>query len=542
MLEAAASSFGETFFKGNKMKMTKIALAIACLVGSTQAFAVGVTPADIAAAGAGLQQAWITGASAPTKSIYEGWVGSGAGVGCDAGTNTIFSNDATTANIPGGIGNFNAYACKRGGVVSVLYHTVDGGSLFAYSPHTLTPAAKLSRLRNLAINTACVVQAAATPAVPSTNTTAAYIDLTNRDNDATVYKSCARVGVNTGTNLTTINAASVTNGTALNGDLGAPQLPVGGFSDVEAAILPSTLGGGDVSNQGTEAAANIGQVFGVVTSVPLYRALQMSQGITAVGTDFDTDGAGPDTGFDGTFDPALAPNITSAQYASIAAISGKYHSSWAPIVGTTAGNTGAGKKMILARRVATSGTQASSNAFFLKNPCATGALANLNPAVAQNLTNFEVVEAPGTTDVKVRITTASNSAGADNFAIGVVSAENDWRAETNVARNGYRFVKVDGVHPETGDTANARRTAISGAYPFHMETQYFVANTAPAGFGADVLVDIAAALAAPPTVASCAVLPRGLTLNPLGGSICTATEVAKVTNFNNSCAPQQLQN
>lgn len=530
------------------MKMTKIALAIACLVGSTQAFAVGVTPADIVAAGAGLQQAWIAGASAPTKTIYEGWVGSGAGVGCDAGTNTIFSTDTTTANIPGGIGNFNAYACKRGGVVSVLYHTTDGGSLLAYSPHTLINAsgpngARVARLKSLqAAVTGCVVQAAATPAVPSTNTTAAYIDLTNRDNDATVYKSCQRTGVPTGTSLATINTATVSNITALAADPTGPQNTVGGFSDVEAAILPAALGGGDVSSKGAEAAANIGQVFGVVTSVPLYRALQMSQGITAVGTDFDTDGAGPDTGFDGTFDPALAPNITSAQYASIAASSGAYHSSWAPIVGTTAGNTGAGKKMILARRVATSGTQASSNAFFLRNPCAAGSLANLNPATAQNTANFEVNEGSGTTDVKVRITTASNSPGADNFAIGVVSAENDWRAETNVARNGYRFVKVDGVHPETGDTANARRTAISGAYPFHMETQYFVANTAPAGFGADVLVDIAAALAAPPTLASCAVLPRGLTLNPLGGSICTATEVAKVTNFNNSCAPQQLQN
>ena len=51
------------------MKLTKIALAVACLVGSVQAFAAVVTPAQISAAqSAGtLQQAWISGASASAK-------------------------------------------------------------------------------------------------------------------------------------------------------------------------------------------------------------------------------------------------------------------------------------------------------------------------------------------------------------------------------------------------------------------------------------------------------------------------------------------
>jgi hypothetical protein len=83
------------------MKLTKIALALACLVGSTAAFAAPVTQAQIEAARVAgtLQQAWISGASAPTLNIYEGWVGSGAGVGCDTGTNTIFTSQTGVGGV-----------------------------------------------------------------------------------------------------------------------------------------------------------------------------------------------------------------------------------------------------------------------------------------------------------------------------------------------------------------------------------------------------------------------------------------------------------
>ena len=62
------------YIKENIMKLTKIALAVAALLASTQVFAAPVTAAQITAAqSAGtLQQAWISGATAPTKSVYEG--------------------------------------------------------------------------------------------------------------------------------------------------------------------------------------------------------------------------------------------------------------------------------------------------------------------------------------------------------------------------------------------------------------------------------------------------------------------------------------
>ena len=100
-------------------------------------------------------------------------------------------------------------------------------------------------------------------------------------------------------------------------------------------------------------------------------------------------------------------------------------------------------------------------------------------------------------------------------------------------------MKLDGNHPETGDVANARVTATTGVYPFHMELVNFVAKTAT-GFAAAVIPAITTALANPAT-ASCASLPRGITLNPLGGSSCTVgVQVAKGTNLGNNCSPAQL--
>ena len=501
------------------MKLTKIALTIAVLLGSTQAFAAPVTAAQIAAAQTAgtLQQAWISGASAPTRSIYEGWVGSGAGVGCDVGTNTIFSNQAATSSnvTPGSIGNFNAYACTRAGVVSVLYHTVDGGSLNAFTPHTA--ATKLARVK-FPSNAACSA------------TAFAYVDATNTENNATVVKGCALAGVALPANAIATTTSNTTNAAAVLADPLAPQLPVGGFSDVEGSLFPGVIGGGSdkVNAAGVDSPANIGQVFGVVVSRPLYRAMQVAQSIAA-----NTDALDP------SFDAANAPSITKAQYTSIIAQGGSYQTDWSPIVGAA----GTGKKVVLARRVQTSGSQASSNAFFLSNPCAAGVAGNLSPAVtADSSATFEVFEGSGTGNVKTRITTATNALPATNqeFAIGVISAENDWRVESATGgQNGYRFIKIDGVHPETGDVANARVTATNGNYPFHMEAHNFVANTAT-GFGAAVIGQITAALSNPPAT-SCAVLPRGLTISPLAGSSCTVgAQVAKGTNLGNNCSPAQL--
>lgn len=490
------------------MQFTKIALAVAATLVAGQAFA-AVTPADIATARAAgtLQETWLSGASAPTFNIYQGFA-----LGCDAGSMALYNSGTSTSAVkPGSTGNFNAYACTRGGVVSLMYHTLDGGSFNAYAPHVANDVdgdgtfgvTALKRLKAVDNNGTCALIAATYNGIP-------------------VYNKCGTVTPTAANVLTEVAAAQKPS-----------ALPAGGFSDVEAALW-----GVDVSAAGTESQANVGQVFGLAVSTNLYRELQVAQGIYA--------SVAAANAADAAFDPLNAPNITSAQYVSMAAQASGYQTDWSPILGAA----GAGKAVNLARRVATSGTQASSNAFFLKNPCSgtTGVGGSLFPAALADsvVGSFVVSEGSGTGNVKTTLTSA-NTAG--QFAIGVISLENDWRVETGTTNNQYRFVKVDGVHPEAGSwdgvTTNsngtpfytARTTALNGDYAFHMEMRSFVANTADA-FGAAVIPEIAAALGNP---ANCADVPRGLTLNPVGGSSCTVgVEVAKHTRLGNNCQAPQM--
>lgn len=500
------------------MKMKQIALLVAGLSASAAAFAAPVTVAEInSARQAGtLQQAWITGASAPTRTVYEGWVGSGTGVGCDSGTNTIFSSQTNSNAVPGALGNFSAYACKRNGVVSILYHTLDGGSLNAYTPHTV--GTRLARVR---------FPGTGSDGTPNGCTTSVnYVDPTNAENNATVWKGCKQAGVAlppAGTNPQ-VNAD---NAAAVAADAFAPSLPVGGFSDVEAALFPSTIGGGDVSARGVESDANVGQVFGLAVSVPLYRALQAAQGLSDVNAT--------------TFDPVNAPNLTKTQYITIATQNGAANGDWTPILGNNPG------KVRVERRISTSGSQASSNAFFMQNPCATGAGANLNPATAADTNpTYTVTEHSGSGNVKTALTNATNAGAAsqDGYAIGVLSLENNWRTDSS-SNNGYRYIKVDGVHPETGDTENARVTAAQGQYAFHMELKNFVRSNyagAPVKTAFEnVVVDQITTALSTPQASACSVFPRGLTLNPLAGSSCTVgVQVARGTNLGKNCSPAQL--
>ena len=471
------------------MKIKQIVLAVAATMLTGQAFAAAVSQADIVAARSAstLQETWLSGASAPTFNIYDGWA-----LGCDAGTQHIFTNNATVGTgKPGSLGNISAYACLRAGVVSVMYHNVDGGSFNAYAPHLAGTAPdgssmplRLSRVKNLG-TVGCTVSGT-------------YLSPTY--GSIPVEANCAKVNP--------IAAAD-----------GAVTMPAGGFSDVEAKLWNV-----DVSAVGTEADANVNQTFGVVVTPVLYRELQVAQGLYASVTLANSN--------DASYDPVNAPNISSSQYLSIASFGGGYQTDWSPIIGTA----GVGKAVYLARRTSTSGTQASSNAFFLKNPCASGAAAGqLFPAkLADSTSTFIVSEGSGTGNVKTTMTTA-NTAG--NFAIGIVSAENNWRTETS-ANQGYRFVKLDGVHPEAnGDTTFARNSVVKGDYNFVMEMKSFVATTADT-FGAALIPTITAALGSP---ASCADVPRGLSLSPAGGSSCTVgVEVAKGTKFGNNCSPVQL--
>lgn len=486
-----------------KLKMKQMALLLAGLSTSVAAMATPVTVAQIDAArsDATLQQAWLSGATAPTRTVYEGWVR-----GCDVDTNTLFSTQTGTRVVPGSIGNFSAYACTRDGIVSVLYHTLDGGSLNYVTPHTIGTA--LARVKFVGSDNGC-------DATPLN-----YVDPTNANNNALVFKGCTQIGVAV-PSAGPDNTSNQTTKDAILTDPNAPQWPTGGYSDVEANLFDASIGGGDVSNVGTEDDVGVSQVFTVAVSIPLYRALQVAQGITVPDPDFL---------------PVNAPNISSGQYAGIISTGGG-DASWATLLPDTT-NT-----VILARRVDTSGTQSSSNAFFLKNPCAAGVAGQLPPRTRFDTVAgvINVIEGSGTGNVKQTLTAASNNTDlTQTFAIGVMSAENNWRTDS-AANAGYRFLKIDGVHPETDDTENARVTAANGDYKFVMELKEFVranydGQAEKTAFEARIIGDITEELRNPPAD-TCAIFPRGLLLLPQNDSVCeVGTQVAKVTNFGNNCA------
>lgn len=472
------------------MKLTKLAIAVAATFVAGQAFAVPVTQADVISArsGATLKETWISGASAPTFNVFDGFA-----TGCDANSVSIFTSN-TAAGKPGSIGDYSAYACTRSGVVTVLYHTAAGGSFNAYAPHLpstlgLAPDASalpavLQRVKNVGTAT-CTGDGVYTP----TNSPA-YLTV---GSTIPVKFGCTR---NTAATLAD----------------SAPALPAGGFSDVEAKLW-----GYSVSAYGTEADANVSQAFGVIVTTKLYRALQVAQGLYA-------STAAADSG-DASYSPANAPNITSAQYAAIVQDGGGYQTDWSPILGAT----GTGKTIKLTKRVETSGTQASSNAFFLNKPCASGSpQGQLFPATA-SVGGLVLTQQSGTSGVKTQMTTI-NADASQNFGIGVVSLENTPAAD-------YKFVKIDGVHPEAGDTTNARATMMDGSYKFVMEMKSFVANSASVSDAA-LINAISAALGNP---AVCADVPRGMALNPAGGSSCAVgSQMNKWTKFGNNCAPVQM--
>ena len=463
------------------LKLNKLAITLAVAFSANSAFAAAVSPTDIQNATT-LNQAWISGASAPTLNVFLGF-----SAGCEANTLAVFHGGTADAVVPGGkdTGNTFAYACKRGGVVSVLYHTNQGGSFNAFAPHIPNDVAgtgfglttNLNRLANIATNSCSNV---------------GTISVTGQGNTP-VYR-CA----------STINGFQATDNT--------PKKPAGGFSDTEAALF-----GINAAGFGDEKNAGVTQVFGVMASEPLYRAMQVAQGIYTSVAAANADDAG--------FLPQKAPTISREQYASL--ISDPLVS-WAPL------GVDDSKEVKIARRVNTSGTQASSNAFFLGNPCVG------NPATGGKLSPIDagdsdpgfvnVIEGGETADVRNAI---SNASAADEFAIGVVSLEN----KPDVGR---RYLKVEGVHPEAGPNNTvdsfARYTSAQGKYPFQIELKAFVANEAKGTFGETAINNIITGL----STVSCTSVPRGLILNS-ASTACPATNsglhITKATRKGNNCRP-----
>lgn len=228
----------------------------------------------------------------------------------------------------------------------------------------------------------------------------------------------------------------------------------GGFLDIDAAAFPAdSLAAAGLSSAPATSAATFSQVFGVAVSPSLYTALQSAQGLAGCGIDSLT--------------AACQPNITKAQYTSI--VSSAFNTAKQDI-NATLGVGSAGDMLTLCRRVATSGTQASSNQYFLNGFVGTGSNGGaIDPANAADyatensgLTSFDVKEGEGTGN-------ARSCLSGTGYAVGVLSLENapdlTTRSGGQRADRKWRFVKLNGTHAY-GAGANSTDTAKNGSYEF----------------------------------------------------------------------------
>lgn len=476
------------------MKIRSIASAAALVCLASPAFA--LTPGQIDGT---TVQLWISGATAPTAAVYGAISKLCADEDGTPGADDLHVYlEKTPVNavdaFPGksNSGKFAAYACTMGpnagslaGVKTVVYHTYDGGSFEAYTPHLKLAGevnnsvpASLKRLKNIATTAACVAH----PTVAKT------------------YTGC-------GTD--TVNFVANTSPYSL------PTLPIGGISDTEYTLNQLNLGiSKSLAEIGVEVSTNVGQGFGVAVSYPLYMAMQAAQGLTAGGACAATEVAGVVTAVNTT--AACQPNINRQKYAALVS---------SAVEDKDASLLGAAGALTVERRVGTSGTQSASNAFFLNRPCATGLPGGALSLEGSNLPGSTTYSGGvtirsnnGSTDVKNNLTAAST---AGTNAIGVLSLENSPSSTEKFA-----FLKLNGVSP-TVDTFQ-RQTAINGDYEFWYEMVAFTANSAGTE-GADLMNGLTTVLADPAITNL-----KGLFVT--AGSGLSGTTVSKGYKAGNACA------
>lgn len=482
------------------MKLKQISLAVVAVCAAVPSFA--LTPAQIDGS---TVQLWISGATAPTAAVYKAirtMCQDIDGVTGPDDLHVYLEKTPTTStpaadSIPGksAAGKFAAYACTMGaaagsldGVKTVVYHTFDVGSFEAYTPH-LSLAGESNAL--------------------VTNSVKRLKDITS------ALSTCAPMAGTPDPTYTGCGAASVTVAANVS-PFSLPTVPQGGFSDTEYTLNQLNLGiSKSLTDIGSEVPTNVGQGFGLAVSYALYATLQKSQGIISTTA---ADGEACDGNYTSV---ACQPTINRQKYASLVSAGGVTNKD-ASLFGGPAGTA-----IEVMRRVGTSGTQSSSNAYFLNKPCGTGLLGgelsvagnNTAGTVSYNGGKAVITSKAGSGDVKTGLTAAST---AGTLAIGVLSLEN-----VPSSTEKFAFVKLNGVSPN-GDVKQ-RQTAIDGDYDFWYELVGFTSANAFTE-GADLINGAVVALGDPSITDL-----TGLFVTKAAGV--TGTNVSKGYKLGNSCSP-----
>jgi hypothetical protein len=251
----------------------------------------------------------------------------------------------------------------------------------------------------------------------------------------------------------------------------------GGISDVEPKLSFPAPTASDVarlvSNPG------VGIVFGVPVTTNLYRALQKAQ-------------FGNGSACDGSDATTCVPSLTRPQiralYSQNIADWNDFKSSTGVALTSVAGVTAPTDEFVrICRRVATSGTQAGAETYFLGERCggvpATFAAPDDSSTITdtvyspnQFLAGSLVNAAPGSGDVRSCMLSANNNGF---WGVGVLSTEVS-DGNYNSGNGGFRFVAIDGAAPNLTNVAN-------GDYDYYTENTI---NRIGSGSGALVNGDI----------------------------------------------------
>jgi hypothetical protein len=370
--------------------------------------------------------------------------------------------------------------------------------------------------------------------------------------------------------------------TALNCALDSTtvRVPHAGLTDVDTNVWVGMANTGALSIPVTNPATTgtvlnggfAGQGFGVMVSESLYNAMmakQVAEGRLPVS-------AGTASCVAGNFTPgACQPSISKEEYAAI--VDGNNFAYVAN--GALSGDAGV---INLCRRVETSGTQASSNVYFLNNSCGNASptggfkapktvdLVNSPTAVAFNSSSgnavtgnyddfggaFGLFEGSGTGDARNCVIRRNAGRNPNNFGTasgvgtdGLGTYAAGWISLENAPAAGWKLVKLDGVSPNAVQVAvandtdgnadgwmadtNQRTNVVKGYYDAAPELEMLWPSTTPYG---TFLTSLKNTFANPGLVSLKGVFQANGVFTHAGNE----TQVHKGTRNGNFCAPQAL--
>lgn len=223
---------------------------------------------------------------------------------------------------------------------------------------------------------------------------------------------------------------------------------VGGLMDVEpTAFLQSVRSG--ITTPTSVISAKFGQAFGVAVSGALYSAMfadqqsKLGQGCT-------------ETAYSR---PECVPVIGKAQMATIMAGGGGNAAYVKGANFLAPSQLAAGTQLTYARRVDTSGTQASAQQYFLGNVCNTNGITVVGAGASAGA--ITVTALPTTGGVRTLLNTAGS------YVVGIMSGENNQSGQT------WKWVRVGGMHMaesalpnDAAVTFSNTATALDGRYDY----------------------------------------------------------------------------